>query len=323
MLTIYRIADGRLEPAPGPLTAGNGPRWIDLLHPSAEEDLAVETALSIPVPTRAEMREIEASNRLYMEGGAYVMTAMVAHNIEGSAPQFSAVTFILHGNNLVTVRYAEPKAFPLFLQRVDKGDAPAKYGAEVMIGLLESLIQRTADLIERVQDEVNRLATQVFEIKGGQQTRQRRLDVSLRTIGRLGETTSRAEESTNSLERLLIFLIEAMKTRGDPARDLQRVKSVQRDIRSLNEHLKFLNARINFLLDAVLGIISIEQNQIIKLFSVMAVMLMPPTLVASIYGMNFRHMPELEWLLGYPWALLLMLVAALVPYLYFRRKGWL
>jgi len=153
--------------------------------------------------------------------------------------------------------------------------------------------------------------------------RARRLDVALKSIGRLGETASRAEESVASLERLLLFLTQGMKQRKDVQRDVARVKSVHRDIRSLTEHLRFLTDRLTFLLDAVLGMIANEQNQIIKLFSVMAVMLMPPTLVASIYGMNFKHMPELEWPLGYPLALILMLVAALIPYIYFRRKGWL
>ncbi|MCB1519875.1 MAG: magnesium transporter CorA family protein [Hyphomicrobiaceae bacterium] len=323
MLTIHEVTGTRLTKRRSLDEIESAPYWIDLLHPTADEDLAVETALGIEVPTRAEMREIEASNRLYFEQGAYVMTALVAHNIEGGTPQFSAVTFILHGQNLVTVRYAEPRAFPLFLSRVEKGDAPCNDGAAILVGLLESLVQRKADLIEHIQDEVNRLATQVFGIKGGQQSRTKRLDVALRTIGRLGETTSRAEESTNSLDRLLLFLIQAMKQRKDDAQDVQRIKTVQRDIRSLTEHLHFLSERITFLLDAVLGMISIEQNQIIKLFSVMAVMLMPPTLVASIYGMNFRNMPELEWVFGYPYALLLMLVAAIVPYLYFRKKGWL
>ena len=149
------------------------------------------------------------------------------------------------------------------------------------------------------------------------------MDLALQSIGKLGDTTSRAEESISSLDRLLLFFIHAMGERKEGKRNVQRVKTVHRDIRSLSEHLHFLSDRITFLLDAVLGMIANEQNQIIKLFSVMAVMLMPPTLVASIYGMNFKIMPELDWPLGYPMALILMLVAALIPYLYFRRKGWL
>lgn len=323
MLTAYEIEHGRLLQRANLESLSSGAAWIDMLEPTPEEDLAVETLLGLSIPTRAEMREIEASNRLYVEQGAHVMTGIVAHSIDGGTPQFSAVTFILSRNVLVTLRYVEPKAFPMFLQRVARGDADCDTGASVLVGLLESLVQRMADLIEHIQDEVNRIGSAAFEIKGGQQTRTKRLDVALKSVGRLGETASRAEESVASLDRLLLFLTQAMKARKDDTRDVNRVKTVHRDIRSLIEHLRFLTDRITFLLDAVLGMIANEQNQIIKLFSVMAVMLMPPTLVASIYGMNFRHMPELEWPLGYPLALLAMLVAALIPYIYFRRKGWL
>jgi len=126
-----------------------------------------------------------------------------------------------------------------------------------------------------------------------------------------------------SVHRLVLYFANAVRERKDDKRILARIEAAGHDIMSLMESLRFLSARTTFLLDATLGMISNEQNQIIKLFSVMAVMLMPPTLVASIYGMNFRHMPELDWSIGYPAALGLMLVSGLVPYLYFRKKGWL
>ena len=133
---------------------------------------------------------------------------------------------------------------------------------------------------------------------------------------------ARAEDSATSLSRLLHFFVQATQDREDDPRIRQRIKGAQRDINSLMDHTKFLSQRITFILDATLGMISIEQNQIIKLFSVMAVILLPPTLVASVYGMNFKYMPELEWTLGYPWALGLMVLAAVGPIIYFRRKGW-
>ncbi len=323
MLTAYENVSGQLVATSGLDALGSTPVWIDLLYPTPEEDAAVEKLLAISVPTRAEMREIEASNRLYTEHGAYVMTALIGHGSDGGTPQFSSMTFILTGTTLVTVRYTEPRSYPLFVARVAKGEAPIGTGATLLAGLLEAMIQRKADLIEGVQDEVNRLGTAIFDIKGGQQSRARRLDVALRTIGRLGEQASRSEESANSMDRLLIYLMQAMQARKDADTDIQRIDVVRRDIGSLLDQLNYLSERITFLLQAVLGMTSIEQNQIIKLFSVMAVMLMPPTLVASIYGMNFRHMPELHWQLGYPAALLLMLLAALLPYLYFRHRGWM
>ena len=323
MLTIYE-SDGKclkLHDAAEPIT-GNCV-WIDLLQPTQEEDRFVEEVLMVDIPTRAEMREIEPSNRFYQEKGAYFMTASIVYNVEAPVPSISPITFILAGDRLVTVRYGEPKAFPLYLQRVDKGDAPCATGAFIMIGLLEALIHRKADLIERIQDEVDKLAQSVFDLRGGQQTRNRRLDVLLKGTGKAGDITARAEESATSLNRLLHFFVQATHERGDDPRVRQRIKAVHRDINSLMDHTRFLSGRIAFLLDATLGTISNEQNQIIKLFSVMAVVLLPPTLIASIYGMNFKHMPELDWALGYPWALGLMVIAALIPVIYFRRKGWL
>ena len=145
----------------------------------------------------------------------------------------------------------------------------------------------------------------------------------LRSVGKQGDTTSRTLESATSLHRTLAFFAAIARERNEDQKLLARIETADRDIVSLSEQLRFVTGRTNFLLDATLGMISTEQNQIIKLFSVMAVMLMPPTLVASIYGMNFEHMPELKFEYGYPMALLLMIVSGLIPYLYFKRKGWL
>ena len=322
MLTIYE-ANGKGLKVHDPAVALTGNCiWIDLLQPTQEEDRFVEEVLTVDIPTRAEMREIEPSNRFYQEKGAYFMTASIVYNAEAPVPLTTPVTFILAGDRLVTVRYAEPKAFPLYMQRVDKGDAPCATGALIMIGLLEAIIHRKADLIERIQDEVDKLAQSIFDLRGGQ-TRNRRLDVLLKGTGKAGDITARAEESATSLNRLLHFFVQATHDRGDDPRVRQRIKAAHRDINSLMDHTRFLSGRITFLLDAVLGMISTEQNQIIKLFSVMAVVLLPPTLIASIYGMNFHHMPELDWYYGYPWALGLMVIVAIIPVIYFRRKGWL
>jgi magnesium transporter len=323
MLTIYDAAGHGLATCSGAEAIADATVWIDLLNPTPEEDVAIEQALGISVPTRAEMREIEASNRLYVENGAFYMTAFIIHAIEQAVPVSSTVTFIIAGNRLVTVRYAEPKAFPMFLARAAKGDAPCASGADIMIGLIESLIHRQADLIERIQDDVDRLAPSVFEIKGGQQTRGRRLDVILRTIGKEGDITARVQESAFSMDRVLTFFVGAMRERGGDSRITKRIKSAQRDIASLLDNMRFLSTRLEFLLEATLGMINIEQNQIIKLFSVAAVVFLPPTLIASIYGMNFKNMPELDWTWGYPMALVVMVLAAILPYVYFRRKGWL
>jgi magnesium transporter len=324
MMSVYDAKDGKLAPRaePGALAAGI---WIDLLSPTEDEVKAVEQALGIEVPTRLEMREIEASNRFYVEDGVYYMTAVVLHGSSHEIPMTSVITFILPGTRLVTVRYADPRAFPLYVARAAKGDADCASGAGVMAGLVEMLIEREADLIERIQDEVETTAPRVFgnEETTGQPSRNRHLDVLLKTIGKRGDVIARAQESATSLHRLVLYFAGALRERKDDQHRLDRVEAAGQDMLSLMESLRFLSARTSFLLDATLGMISNEQNQIIKLFSVMAVMLMPPTLVASIYGMNFRHMPELDWPFGYPAALALMFLSGLIPYLYFRKRGWL
>jgi magnesium transporter len=320
MITVYDAVGGKLVARPQIGNLSSGGVWIDLLNPAEDEDKIIEQALGIEVPTRSEMREIEASNRFYTENGAYYMTSIILHNSSQDVPMTSVITFILSGSRLVTVRYADPRAFPLYVARAGKGDPACASGPGIMIGLIEMLVEREADLIERVQDQVERMAPIVFGQNG---SRDRRLDILLKTVGKEGDITARAQESAMSIHRLLLYFANAVRERKDDKRIMTRIESANHDITSLMESLRFLSARTSFLLDATLGMISTEQNQIIKLFSVMAVMLMPPTLVASIYGMNFRYMPELAETWGYPLALGLMFVSGLVPYLYFRKKGWL
>ena len=325
MLTVYDAADGVLIPREGAHSVNGATVWIDMLSPTREEDLLVEQALGIAVPTREEMAEIEASSRLYQEGGAHYMTAVVLHQADApnEPPGATPVTFILAGSRLVTVRYAEPRAIQIFLGRVQKKDAPCMTGVAVLVGLLEAIIDREADRVERIQAEVDKLSQTIFGVKGGERTRALRFDASIRAIGREGELTSISRESELTLARLLTYLGHVMSERGDDKQLRARVKTAHRDVQSLADHIGYLSTKITFLLDATLGMINNEQNSIIKIFSVLAVALMPPTLVGTIYGMNFEHMPELRWLFGYPFALGLMVISAVIPWLYFKRKGWL
>lgn len=330
MITVYDLVDNRLCQRSGDGLVCDKTVWVDILCPTPEEDTMAETALGIDIPTRLEMREIEDSNRFYTENGVSYMTGITLHNADLPVPLTSAVTFILSGKHLITVRYAEPRAFSLYAAKAMKSDTGASSGAGVMAGLIEMLIERQADLVERVQDEVEKSAPHIFGRKTdddapqeSKSSRPKRLDVLLRAVGKQGDITSRAQESFLSLQRVINYAITVVRARKDDAEALARLQSSSDDAVHLMDSLRFLSARTTFLLDATLGMISNEQNQIIKLFSVMAVMLMPPTLVASIYGMNFKHMPELEWPLGYPLALCAMVISAVVPFLYFRRKGWM
>ena len=323
MLTIYEFRAGELKAQTGLTRFTEEAVWIDLLNPTPDEEQQVEKALKVDVPTREEQQEIEVSSRLYQEGGAYFMTATLFYQGEGSEAKTTPVSFILAGTKLVTVRYAEPRAFAIFAARCNRQEADLGKGTTVLIGLLDTIVDRLADFIERIQSEVETLSHSVFENRGGVAMRQRRFDVLLRSIGREGEIASKARESCHSLGRLLTFLAYAVNERKEGKPLQSRVRAAARDVNSLTDHATFLSGKIIFLLDATLGMIQIQQNDIIKIFSVAAVVFLPPTLIASIYGMNFHVMPELDWLFGYPFALALMVLFAVLPYIYFKHKGWL
>jgi magnesium transporter len=323
MLTIYEMRDGQLKAQTGKPRITVEAVWIDLLNPTQEEEDKVEKSLKIDVPTREEQQEIEVSSRLYQEDGAHFMTATLLYQGENSEAKTTPVSFILAGARLVTVRYAEPRAFAMFATRCNRSETDLSNGTAVFIGLLDMIIDRLADFIERIQAEVDALSHSVFEIKSGAAARQRPFDVMLKSIGREGEITSKARESAHSLGRLLTFLAYTVNERREGKPLQSRVRAAARDVNSLTDHATFLSGKIIFLLDATLGMINIQQNDIIKIFSVAAVVFLPPTLIASIYGMNFHAMPELDWLFGYPFALGLMVLCAVLPYIYFKHKGWL
>jgi len=315
-------ADARL----GPATPAEGDIvWYDLRDPTAEERGVVEAALGLSLPTREEMGEIEISSRLYQEDGGEFMTVTGLAGLDTDAPAKNPITFILKGEALVTIRHANPRPFDVFLARAQKpGGPPAGTGEQVMLGILEAMIDRLADALELAGDEVDALSHEIFG-KGGDGRREtRNLEGLIGRIGRKGDLLTLARESLVSITRMSTYHA-ALDTEGrKPAKDVRgRVKLIQRDVASLSDHATFLSAKINFMLDATLGLINLEQAKTIKIFSVAAVIFLPPTLVASIYGMNFEHMPELQWRFGYLWALVLMAVAAVVPYLFFKKRGWL
>jgi magnesium transporter len=299
--------------------------WIDLLNPTPQEDSLVKQALGIDIPTREEMQEIEVSSRLYREGEALFMTASFLYGIDTGEVGSTPITFALAPQALVTVRYATPRAFAVFAARAARSAAQAASPDGVMLGLFEQVVDRLADILERVGSDMDRTSQAAFRTAKSRQsarTKDAALKDALITLGQVGEYTARASETLLGLARIVSFV--AAEGDGLVRKENKgRVKTIARDVRSLMEHSKFLNEKATFLLDAVLGIINIEQTAVIKTFSVVSVALMPPTLIASIYGMNYEVMPELKWEFGYPLSLALMLISAILPVIYFRRKGWL
>ncbi len=330
MLRAYFRQDDRLVAADVDVAAAPSEAataiWYSLADPSKAETGFVESRLGIDIPTRAEMDDIEPSARLYTEEGAEFMTITALVNSDSDEPRKTPVSFMLRGQQLVTVRYADPKPFRLFERLVTRPTNNGfTSGEKVMLGLLEALIDRLAQLLETAGDEIDQISREVFRNKTRNVTRKARdLQQLIERIGARGDILTLTQESLVSIARVASF--HQTNEAGDArtARELrQQLKTLQRDVAALTEHAAFLNAKVAFLLDATLGLINLEQNQIIKIFSVAAVVFLPPTLVASIYGMNFTIMPELDWPLGYPFALVLMVLAALLPYVFFKRKGWL
>jgi magnesium transporter len=298
--------------------------WIDLFNPTMDEDHAVERLAGIAVPTREDMQEIEISSRLYIENGARYMTATLMCSSETENPRTTAVTFILSGHRLVTVRYDAPKPFMLVENKLARSCPPGMTGEMVLMELLDAVIDRNADILERAGGDMDSISHDIFEPNGAARTgHAKRYSDILIAIGRKGDLTSKVRESLVSVGRVVTFVaasVDGIRWSKDMR---EQLKTMQRDVVSLTDHASFLSNKITFVLDAMLGVVNLEQNNIIKLFSVMAVVLMPPTLIASIYGMNFKVMPELEWQHGYPIALAMMVLAAVLPYVFFTWKKWL
>ncbi len=299
----------------------DGTVWIDLVSPTVQEDKLVEHFLGIAVPTREEMQEIEVSSRLYVENGGRYMTATLMCQSDTANPKTTPVTFILSSHRLCTVRYDDPRPFAIVEHKLARACSPKISGETVLMDLLDAVVDRSADILERIGAEVDQLSHSIFE--PGEAKAPSYNDV-LKALGRTGDLTSKVRESQVSVGRLLSFLAheaEVMKWTKDMRAQLQ---SMQRDVVSLTDHASYLSNKITFLLDAMLGVVNIQQNAIIKIFSIAAVVFMPPTLVASIYGMNFHTgMIELDWKYGYPFALSLIVLAAVVPILFFKWKKWL
>lgn len=298
--------------------------WIDLLRPTKEEEDSIEQLIGVGIPTREEMEEIEISSRLYAENGAYVMTATLPAQADGDRPEMLPVTFVLAGTRLVTVRYHEPRAFQTFPLRAEKADMGCTSGETILISLLEAIVDRLADVLERASRDVIDVSQDIFhstEKKASK--RDRDFQEILQRIGSKEDLVSKIQDSLLTLQRLSGFLANVVGKEINGKDVRARVKTLSRDVISLSDHASFQTQKITFLLDATLGMINIQQNAIIKIVSVAAVVFLPPTLVASIYGMNFEIMPELKWFIGYPFALGLMVVSAVLPFWFFRRKGWL
>ena len=296
--------------------------WIDLFSPTNDERLRVNSLLRLEMPTRADMEEIEVSSRLYQEDGALFLTAMILSNAETDSPAADVVSFVLTQDKLVTVRYIDPQPFKTFAARCERGSSMATRADMVLMALLDVIVDRMADVLERAGAEIEAISKDIFQPPDGTTMQSKDFQTVLRRLGRKHDLTGKMRESLLSISRVLSFLTPAMD--GKPNKDVRtHIKTLTRDVQSLQDHTTFLGSKLNYLLDATLGLINIDQNNIIKIMSVAAIVFLPPTLFASIWGMNFHFMPELGAEIGYPFALIIIVISGILPYAWFKRRGWL
>jgi magnesium transporter len=324
MLRIYSptgnrtLAEGEALPADAV--------WIDLFNPTPAEEAMLEAALGIDIPTVDDMAEIETSSRLYIDNGATVLTVTLATGILAETPETCQVSFVLGRHHLVTVRYHAVRSFENFAAQATRSPELCATPPMALMALIDTIVDRLADGFEHIGRAVDAISSAAFRRSDprarGRQVRRSNLVLQslLTRLGAAQDSLNKARESAVSISRALSFLLFAAPKDASLA---PHIKTQLRDLASLTDQANFIGNNLTFLLDATLGLISIEQNVVLKIFSVAAVVFMPPTLVAGIYGMNFAFMPELQWQLGYPLALLIMLASAVLPYLIFRWRGWM
>ena len=320
MLSAYRTLHGKLEPlAPG--AALSDAIWIDLFDPDVAEQARM-AGLVPEIPTLADMEEIEVSARLYREAGFDFMTVMVPGLASDQSPYSGPASFILGPQRLVTVRHHNPRPFETYAARADKVGLGCDRPERVFLGLAEEIIGRLADLFEGAGKALDQVTRSVFRPTGMGHS-SAFLQSSLETAGRQGDLVSHCRLSLLSLERALGFFLLTLEERGLADAIRPSVAGLMRDINALEVHGDYLSNRVAQATDATLGMINLAQNTTVRIVSVVAVLFLPPTLIASIYGMNFHAMPELAWAAGYPMALVLMVGSAAGCYLFFKWKNWL
>ena len=314
---------------PAPIDADHGAVppssvWVDLFEPTHAEEHLAEKLLGTNIPTRDEMVEIEPSSRFFERKGVMFMTMSVLYGVHDHEPSSDAISFILSENHLVTVRYVDPKPFIVFADHVYAEPELATDPLTTLLRLLDAIVDRLADELEEAGRAMDKVSAQVFKRRhaGVDRLSTVRLEALIMRIGEFQRLLTRLRETSVSTTRLLTYLASVDRVRGSPPRH-HHVESLIADADALNDQSNFLGDNLTFLLDASLGLIAVEQNIVMKLFSVFAVIFMPPTLIAGIYGMNFEHMPELKWIYGYPFALTLMAASAIIPFMIARRRGWL
>lgn len=307
--------DEKVRPFPDNLV------FLDLMNPSRAEELEAESWLEYQLPSREEMQEIEESSRLYLEKGALYMTAWIPVGLDTPDPDTTAISFVIAPDCLTTVRYADPMAFRLLADTVRRQCSLPTTSDAVFLTLCELIVARIADALQTVESDLKKVGREIFSLRPHEANAAIEKDLGdvVRTLGRRSALVANLRESLVSVNRMLQFFLNNGATwlRGDLA---AQFRSVMRDVKSLDDYTNQQQQEMTFLLESTLGLINIQQNQIIKIFTIASVLFLPPTLIASVYGMNFEHMPELHYKWSYPAVLILLVLSALGPIWFFKKK---
>jgi magnesium transporter len=327
MLTAFACVDGRVDRilAHG-AAALDAAHWIDLVDATDEEAKLVEQATGLHVAKYAELSEIERSSRLATRNGALYLSMPMLVRPEDTDRRARPLGFVLTRDRIITIRFGASPVFDAFIARITEADPAFDSPAALLVSLLETMVDRLADLLEQLQADLDQASVRLFREELGGKLAPRRENEALRNmlqiVGRSGDFLSRIRDSLLGVGRIVPYVAHgAAAWLSDELRS--RLETLRQDVVSLNDYDAHLANKVQFLLDATLGFINTAQNNIIKVLTVVSVVGIPPTLVASIYGMNFKDMPELNWTYGYPYGLTLIVITALAPLVWFRIKGWI
>jgi magnesium transporter len=322
MITAFANRDGTAQRIAAPLRDA---LWIDLLEATEAETAQVAAETGLTIPTQNAINEIESSSRLAAHHGAlYLTMPMVSH--PETEPRSVSIGFVLTQERLITVRFATSRVFDHFMEALNSGDAVATCSTHMLIGILEAVVDRQADALEHVQSELETISHCIFSQDMAAASGRKKEDATLRstliTLGRVGDLVSHIRESQVGASRIVPYL-ETAAAPWLPKDLVPRLRTLRRDIASLNDFDTHLNDKLQFLLDATLGFINIAQNNVMKVLTVVSVAGIPPVLVAGIYGMNFKNMPEYDWSFGYAWGLGLIVLTTLIPLGIFKWRKWI
>jgi magnesium transporter len=331
MLAVFPPAPAASSSAAPPIPGAAPPSplhpdalWIDMVEPDEAIRQQVQALTGLHVPTRGELSEIETSSRLHREGDTLYLSVPSLARGEGGDARSAPVGFVLAPDRLLTIRFSSLHSFDTYAARTRLGATHDRTSIAILLGLSETMVERIADVIEREGEELDAVSRRIFR-PVDRRTRPRRSETELRallrTVGRIGDLLSKIRDSLLGLGRMIPFVLaNAAWITPDQK---SRFKVLRADIASLADHDGHLAGKVQFLLEAAVGFIGIEQSNIIRVLTIVNVVGVPPTFFASVWGMNFKIMPELDWSFGYPLAILIILASALTPIIWFRVRGWL